>query len=105
MTDNVKKVFACLLKKRTVDEYMHEAEIGWLKIKDIQARCGFEKAATATGCVVSLVSKGIAESREVVGLDNKMQRYYRLKEDVNVTLSYSFNGKIIADAETLAKDF
>ena len=48
MTDNVKKVFACLLKKRTVDEYMHEAEIGWLKIKDIQARCGFEKAATAT---------------------------------------------------------
>lgn len=105
MTDNVKKVFACLLKKRTVDEYMHEAEIGWLKIKDIQARCYFEKAATATGCVVSLMSKGIVESREVVGLDNKMQRYYRLKEDVNVTLSYSFNGETIADAETLAKDF
>lgn len=105
MTDNVKKVFGCLLKKRILDEYMREAEIGWLKIKDIQARCNFEKAATATGCVVGLMSKGIVESREVVGLDNKMQRYYRLKEDVNVTLSYSFNGETIADAETLAKDF
>lgn len=105
MTDNVKKVFACLLKKRTLDEYMHEAEIGWLKIKDIQARCNFEKVATATGCVVDLIRRGIVESREVVGFDNKIQRYYRLKEDVNVTLSYSFNGEIIADAETLAKDF
>ena len=52
-----------------------------------------------------LQQQGIAESREVVGLDNKMQRYYRLKEDVNVTLSYSFNGETITDTETLAKDF
>lgn len=89
MTENVSKVLGCLVEKRLVDK-----ECGWITVKDIAARCGFEKIGTATGCVIALMNKGIVEANEDTTLDGKTHRYYRVRDDANLTVTYSFKDNL-----------
>lgn len=89
MTENISKVLGCLAEKRLANK-----ECGWMKIKDIAAQCGFKKYGTAAGCVIALMNKGIVETDEDTTLDGKIHKYYRIKDDANLTVTYSFKDDI-----------
>lgn len=99
MTSNVNKVLNCLIEKRLSDMQCGATSHGWMTIKDIAAQCGFEKNGTAVGCVVILMNKGVVETNEDTTLDGKTHKYYRIRDDANLTVTYSFSDEIIAKKE------
>lgn len=101
MTENVNKVLGCLIEKRLVDMQSGAINHGWLAAKDIAARCGFEKIGTAVGCVVALMNKGVVESDEDTSLDGRIHKYYRVKDDANLTVTYSFNGEPVVKKDII----
>lgn len=99
MTSNVNKVLNCLIEKRLSDMQCGATSHDWMTIKDIAAQCGFEKNSTAVGCVVILMNKGVIETDEDTTLDGKIHKYYRIRDDANLTVTYSFSDEIIAKKE------
>ena len=99
MTSNVNKVLNCLIEKRLSDMQCGATSHGWMTIKDIAAQCGFEKNSTAVGCVVIRMNKGVVETNEDTTLDGKIHKYYRIRDDANLTVTYSFSDEIIAKKE------
>lgn len=94
MTENVSKVLSCLTEKRLADK-----KCGWMTIRDIATQCGFEKNGTAAGCVIALMNRGIVETDEDTTLDGKVHKYYRIKDDANLTVTYSFKNDLVAKKE------
>lgn len=80
MTKNVEKVLNCLIKKKNVDVRNGQENCGWMMIRDITAECLFKKYGSATGCVVLLMRSGIVEVKEEITLDNKIHKFYRVKD-------------------------
>lgn len=99
MIENVNKVLSCLTEKRLSDMQCGAASHGWMTVKDIAAQCGFEKNGTAVGCVVALMNKGVVETDEDTTLDGKIHKYYRIRNDANLTVTYSFKDEIVAKKE------
>lgn len=99
MTENVNKVLSCLTEKRLTDMQNGTVNHGWMTIKDIAAQCGFEKNGTAVGCVVALMKRNIVETNEDTTLDGKLHKYYRVRDDANLTVTYSFKDDIVAKRE------
>lgn len=101
MTENVNKVLGCLTEKRLADMQNGAVNHGWMTIKDIAAQCGFEKNGTAAGCVVALMKRDIVETNEDTTLDGKLHKYYRVRDDANLTVTYSFKDDIVAKREII----
>lgn len=99
MTENVNKVLSCLIEKRLADMQNGVVSHGWMTAKDVAAQCGFEKIGTAVGCIVTLINKGIVETDEDTTLDGKIHKYYRIRNDANFTVTYSFEDEIVARKE------
>ena len=99
MTENVNKVLSCLTEKRLADKRNGSLNPGWITVKDIAAQCDIERAGMATGCVVALMNKGLVEVDEDSTLDGKVHRYYRIRDDANLTVTYSFRDELIAKRE------
>lgn len=78
LNPNHKKVVIALYHKRKNDEYMRNSYEGYMQIPYIVSYCGFQKNATATGCVQSLRATDLVEMKEQLGFDNIGRRYYRL---------------------------
>lgn len=99
MTENVNKVLSCLTEKRLADMQNGAVSHGWITAKDVATQCGFEKIGTAVGCIVALMNKGVVETDEDTTLDGKIHKYYRIKDDANLTVTYSFKDQIVAKKE------
>ena len=99
MTEKVNKVLSCLTEKRLADMQNGAISHGWITVKDVAARCGFEKNGTAVGCIVALMNKGVVESAEDTTLDGKIHKYYRIRDDANLTVTYSFKDELVAKKE------
>ncbi|MBR4890363.1 MAG: hypothetical protein IKU15_03645 [Clostridia bacterium] len=99
MTENVNKVLCCLTEKRLSDKRSGSINPGWMTVRDIAAQCNIERVGMATGCVVALMNKGVLEADEDSTLDGKVHRYYRVRDDANLTVSYSFKDELVAKRE------
>lgn len=95
MTDNQKKVLDCLVDKRLRDKvsYGSYENGGWIAIRDIVAYCGFEKNATAVGCLTRLMKDEIVESTEETTIDGMIHKYFRIVPSIDVEISYRLNPK------------
>lgn len=95
MTDNQKKVLDCLVDKRLRDKasYGSYENGGWITIRDIVAYCGFEKNATAVGCLTRLMKDGIVESTEETTIDGMIHKYFRIVLSIDIEVSYRLNPK------------
>ena len=101
MTENVNKVLSCLTEKRLSDKQNGSLNPGWITVKDIAAQCDIERASMATGCVVALMNKGLVEADEDTSLDGRIHKYYRVKDDADLTVTYSFNGEPVAKKDII----
>ena len=69
LTENQSKVLSVLyFNKKSGKEYM--------STKKIKEECGFEKTATATGCLQGLCAGKLVEVRTQELLDGTIQRFY-----------------------------
>lgn len=75
---NQKKVVIALYHKRKNDEYMRNFNLGYMQLPYITSYCGFQKNATAAGCVQGLRVSELVKMEEQLGFDNIGKRYYRL---------------------------
>lgn len=95
MTDNQKKVLDCLVDKKLRDKasYGSYENRGWMTIRDIAYYCGFEKNATAVGCLVRLMKDEIVESTEETTIDGMIHKYYRIVPSIDIKISYELKPK------------
>lgn len=96
MTENLNKVLRHLTEKRLADKRSGSINPGWITAKDLAAQCGFTKVGTAVGCIVTLMNKGIVEKTDNITPDGKIRKYYRIRADVNLTVTYSFEDNLSA---------
>lgn len=99
MTENVNRVLSCMTEKRLADKQNGSSNPGWMTVRDIAAECGFERNGTAAGCVIALMNKGVVETEEDTTLDGKIHKYYRVRDDANLTVTYSFENNLVAKKE------
>lgn len=45
------------------------------------------------------MKKGVVETDEDTTLDGKIHKYYRIKDDANLTVTYSFKDELVAKRE------
>ena len=67
---NQKKVVIALYHKRKNDEYMRNSNLGYMQLPYRTSYCGFQKNATAAGCVQGLRVAELEKMEEQHGFDN-----------------------------------
>lgn len=80
LTENQSKVLAVLYyNKKFGREYM--------SAKKVKEECGFEKAATVTGCLQGLCAGKLVEVRTQELLDGTLQKFYYISNPIFNALS------------------
>lgn len=67
--------------------YNNRAGRKYMTSQSIREQCGFEKCATTTGCLIGLTHKGLVEIETQYLLDDTIQKFFYIPDEVMEKLS------------------